>query len=125
MALSDREAFFGDPDFVNVPIEGLLSKSFAEEKPGNHRYEEKPFPEMPLAGNPWKHQGMESPEGKPARPEPVAGGMQADTSYTAVVDRWGNAFSATPSDTIAYNPKFVPGLGFIVSGRGPQILARS
>ena len=118
LALSDREAFFGDPDFVNVPIEGLLSKSFAEERRATIDMK-KAFSEMPLAGNPWKHQGMESPEGKPARPEPVAGGMQADTSYTAVVDRWGNAFSATPSDTIAYNP-IVPGLGFIVSGRGSQ-----
>jgi gamma-glutamyltranspeptidase/glutathione hydrolase len=62
---------------------------------------------------------MEYPNGKPARPEPVGGGLQADTSYTAVIDRWGNAFSATPSDTIAYNP-IIPGLGFIVSGRGSQ-----
>ena len=74
---------------------------------------------MPEAGDPWRHQGMESPNGKPARPEPVGGGLQADTSYTAVIDRWGNAFSATPSDTIAYNP-IIPGLGFIVSGRGSQ-----
>jgi len=49
----------------------------------------------------------------------VGGGLQADTSYTAVIDRWGNAFSATPSDTIAYNP-IIPGLGFIASGRGSQ-----
>ena len=118
LALSDREAFFGDPDFVNVPIEGLLSKSFAEERRSTINMK-KAFLEMPMAGDPWKHQGMESPNGKPGRPEPVGGGMQADTSYTAVVDRWGNAFSATPSDIIAYNP-IVPGLGFIVSGRGSQ-----
>jgi gamma-glutamyltranspeptidase/glutathione hydrolase len=118
LSLSDREAFYGDPDFVNVPMEGLLSKSYAEERRAMIDMQ-KAFGEMPEAGDPWRHQGMESPNGKPARPEPVGGGLQADTSYTAVIDRWGNAFSATPSDTIAYNP-IIPGLGFIVSGRGSQ-----
>jgi len=118
LAISDREAYYGDPDFVDVPMEGLLSKSFAEERRAMIDMK-KAFGEMPEAGNPWRHQGMESPNGKPARPEPVGGGLQADTSYTAVIDRWGNAFSATPSDTIAYNP-IIPGLGFIASGRGSQ-----
>jgi len=118
LAFSDREAFYGDPDFVDVPMEGLLSKSFAEERRAMID-PKKAFGEMPEAGDPWKHQGAKSPNGKPARPEPVGGPMQADTSYTAVVDRWGNAFSATPSDTIGYNP-IVTGLGFIVSGRGSQ-----
>ena len=118
LAISDREAYYGDPDFVDVPMEGLLSKSFAEERRAMIDMK-KAFGEMPEAGNPWRHQGMESPNGKPARPEPVGGGQQADTSYTAVIDRWGNAFSATPSDTIAYNP-IIPGLGFSASGRGSQ-----
>ena len=118
LAMSDREAYYGDPDFVAVPMQGLLSKSYAEERRAliNPR---KAFGEMPEAGDPWRHQGMESPNGKPARPEPVGGGLQADTSYTAVVDRWGNAFSATPSDNIANSP-IVKGLGFIVSARGSQ-----
>ena len=42
-----------------------------------------------------------------------------DTSYTCVVDRWGNAFSATPSDSNLRNP-VVPGFGFSLSGRGTQ-----
>ena len=118
LAFSDREAFYGDPDFVDVPMPGLLSKSYAEERRALIDLR-KAFGEMPEAGDPWRHQGMESPNGKPARPEPVGGGLPADTSYAAVVDRWGNAFSATPSDTISYSP-IVPGLGFIVSGRGSQ-----
>ena len=32
LAFADREAYYGDPDFVEVPLEGLLSKSFAEER---------------------------------------------------------------------------------------------
>jgi gamma-glutamyltranspeptidase/glutathione hydrolase len=45
--------------------------------------------------------------------------LEADTSYVCTVDRWGNAFSATPSDGIGGSP-VVPGLGFVVSARGSQ-----
>ena len=45
--------------------------------------------------------------------------VEADTSYVAVVDRWGNAFSATPSDG-SWNSPVVPGLGIIPSNRGSQ-----
>ena len=29
LAMADREAYFGDPDFIDVPVKGLLSKQFA------------------------------------------------------------------------------------------------
>ena len=52
-------------------------------------------------------------------PIPTSGGLGEDTSYTCVVDKWGNVFSATPSDTFDSTP-MVPGLGFILSSRGNQ-----
>src|SRR5207253_1092776 len=42
-----------------------------------------------------------------------------DTAYCCVVDRDGNAFSATPSDSALSSP-LVPGLGFALSSRGSQ-----
>ena len=54
-----------------------------------------------------------------AQPVPVAGASASDTSYTCVVDKWGNAFSGTPSDPVSESP-IVPGLGFVMSGRGYQ-----
>jgi gamma-glutamyltranspeptidase/glutathione hydrolase len=42
-----------------------------------------------------------------------------DTSYVAVVDRHGNAFSATPSD-VAHQAPVVPGTGLCPSSRGSQ-----
>ena len=45
--------------------------------------------------------------------------VRSDTSYTCVVDRWGNAFSATPSDQNTLNP-IIPELGFSLSCRGYQ-----
>src|SRR5207244_10357851 len=51
---------------------------------------------------------------------PVAGGSDAlDTSYIAVVDESGNAFSATPSDPNVDSP-VVAGVGCVVSPRGSQ-----
>src|SRR5207248_11567675 len=44
---------------------------------------------------------------------------RADTTSLCVIDGQGNAFSATPSDTLDGGP-VVPGLGIIVSPRGVQ-----
>jgi gamma-glutamyltranspeptidase/glutathione hydrolase len=118
LAFSDRDAYYGDPDFVDVPMEGLLAKAYAE----NRRRAIDPnwaAVEMPEAGDPWPFQGMTAPNGRPARPVATPGALQADTSYASVVDRWGNAFSATPSDTI-HNSPVAKGLGFAVSARGAQ-----
>ena len=117
LAFSDREAYYGDPDFIDVPLAGLLSDSYAEER-RRAIDPSRAAPEMPLAGDPWPHQGM-ARNGHPARPDLVAGGLPADTSYACVVDRWGNAFSATPSDSFGTSP-IIPGLGFIASSRGSQ-----
>jgi gamma-glutamyltranspeptidase/glutathione hydrolase len=118
LAFSDRHSYYGDPDFVDVPLDGLLSKAYATDRrsaidPG------RACPEMPLAGDPWPYQQGEPTAEKVAHPEPVSGKLQADTSYVCVVDRWGNAFSATPSDT-AGNAPVARGLGFAISARGSQ-----
>ena len=118
LAFSDRHSYYGDPDFVQVPMEGLLSKEYAQ-----HRRKEidlgRAWSEMPPAGDAWAYQkGKGVPRVVPV-PVRGSGGQDADTSYTCAVDRWGNAFSATPSDGIGSTP-VVPGLGLIISGRGTQ-----
>jgi gamma-glutamyltranspeptidase/glutathione hydrolase len=66
-----------------------------------------------------------APAGAPARPgsraaAAIAGSPAAlGTSYAAVVDREGNAFSATPSDVSTDTP-VIPGTGLAVSSRGSQ-----
>ena len=118
LAFSDRETYIGDPDFVNVPMDGLLSKSYAAER-REAIDPERATSAMPIPGDPWPHMGMPASNGHRKRPDAVAGGLPADTSYACVIDRWGNAFSATPSDSLGTSP-IVPGLGFIVSSRGSQ-----
>jgi gamma-glutamyltranspeptidase/glutathione hydrolase len=53
-------------------------------------------------------------EASPPNPFP-----EPDTSYVCAADRWGNIFSATPSDG-SYGSPVVPGVGFIPSNRGSQ-----
>ena len=118
LAFSDRHYYFGDPDFVPVPMEGLLSKEYARDRRAGLDMETA-CPEMPEPGDPFKYQSGPRPSFELAR-KPVpksAASRPQDTSYVSVVDRWGNAFSATPSD--GYQ-NFVPGLGLSMSARGGQ-----
>ncbi len=119
LAFSDRHAYYGDPDLVSVPMAGLLSKKYADER-RQMLDMAKAWAEMPPAGNPWPYQGTGARRGAAvAAPAASPGPVEADTSYACVVDRWGNAFSATPSDGIGSSP-MVPGLGMIISSRGTQ-----
>ena len=78
------------------------------------------WPEMPPAGS-WETLGLEH---LPPifRTPPQNSGIDSaalDTTYLCVVDRKGNVFSATPSDG-SYSGGIIPGVGFVVSGRGAQ-----
>ena len=115
LAFSDRHEFYGDPDVIDVPIAELLSPQYTRA-----RREAvdmlTAFTAMPPAGDP--SNGLASIEGSSAV-APAGTTEEFDTSYTCVIDRWGNGFSATPSDALFHSP-IVPGLGLIMSGRGSQ-----
>jgi gamma-glutamyltranspeptidase/glutathione hydrolase len=116
---ADREHFYADPKFIDVPLAGLLSRGYAEQ----WRARIDPnvaTPGMPIPGDPWAFEDRSRPD-RPGIDAPLAkaGSMKADTSYLCIVDAEGNAFSATPSDGIGESP-VVPGLGFAISDRGVQ-----
>ncbi len=117
LACADREGFFGDPEQVDVPIDGLLSKAYADERRKLIR-DDRAWPALPPPGDPWRHEGRTGPAGYVPR---AASGIGApDTSYVCAMDAEGNAFSATPSDPGLGAP-LVDGLGMIVSTRGAQL----
>lgn len=103
LAFADREAYYGDPRFVDVPLAELLSPRYAAAR----------------------RAVIDMQRAAPAMPEPgtiMGAGVQGpspDTSYIAVIDRHGNTFSATPSDT-SYDTPIIPGLGICPSSRGSQ-----
>jgi len=55
LAMADREKFIGDLNFVDAPIDGLLSKDYAKER-AKLINEERRLEEY-LPGNPWEYQG--------------------------------------------------------------------
>lgn len=125
LAMADREAYFGDPAFVDVPIEGLLSTDYAAARralmtPG------KAFGQMPPAGDPYAYQASGSAAARPMLdvPEAMLSAPQdtqsfgKDTSYITVVDSFGNAVSLTPSD-FPESP-MIPGTGLNLGTRMTQ-----
>src|SRR5262249_44249001 len=98
LSAADREAYYTDPNAANVPIDHLLPAAYTQERRRMIRTGEA-WRELPPPGDipGWKG-------GKPYRPTPTPKeilatmGAEADTSYMCVVDKQGNAFSATPSD---------------------------
>jgi gamma-glutamyltranspeptidase/glutathione hydrolase len=110
LAMADREHFFGDPAFVNVPIDHLLNPATIARRAAAVR-DDRAFGQMPAP--------LDLPNTRFAATDADLPKVEADTSYCCVVDRWGNAFSATPSDGSG-NVPVVPGLGITPSGRGSQ-----
>jgi gamma-glutamyltranspeptidase/glutathione hydrolase len=117
LAFADREAYFGDPDFIDVPLDELLTKDYAACRISTVS-PDCAASNLPLAG--------ETRLGRPVMPwmnetsyRDQKSSMHIDTSYLCVVDKAGNGFSCTPSDGYSETP-IIPGLGFAVSSRGSQ-----
>jgi gamma-glutamyltranspeptidase / glutathione hydrolase len=110
LALADREYFIGDPAFVDVPLDWLLDPATIARRAAALR-DDRAFGQMPA---PLDRAGAGHASSDAELPK-----VEADTSYCCVVDRWGNAFSATPSDGCG-NVPVVPGLGIAPSSRGSQ-----
>jgi len=118
LAFADREAYFGDPRLVDVPMAALLSHEYAQRRRAQIR-PDRAWPEMPPPGDPAPKAREPVRRGAGLVPERAWRAPELDTSYACVIDRHGNVFSATPSDG-SYNAPVVPGLGIIPSSRGSQ-----
>ena len=119
LAFADRHAYVGDPRFVDVPMDALLSKDYGALRRAAIDMA-KAEPGMPAAGTP-QQLGMSGtpPFVKVPPATETLRDMALDTSYVSVIDRQGNAFSATPSDGTYASP-IIPGTGFVPSPRGVQ-----
>lgn len=96
-AFADRSEFFGDPDFVRVPLVGLTSKGYASQ----------------LAKSIDRAHATASVQVKPGHPTDYE---QHQTTHYSVVDRWGNAVANTYTLNGAYGGGVtVPGAGFLLN----------
>jgi gamma-glutamyltranspeptidase / glutathione hydrolase len=110
LAFADREAYYGDPDFVQVPIPALLSDAYTAARrtlidPNRASLELRPGD--PLHGKP-----LRSGQG------PLVGReWQRGTVHVAVVDRHRNLVAATPSGAWIAGSPVIEGLGFPLTSR--------
>ena len=88
LGLADRDYYYGDPRFVNVPIKKLLSQPYGDLRRGLINMRKASLEVRP--GNPVAMKALADDPGK-YRPGP--GG----TTTCVVADKWVNFVSATPS----------------------------
>ena len=122
LAFADREAWYADPDFAEIPIDDLLSLEYARDRrelvgpkaslelrpgaPGGR------MPRLPsqavqtIAKGHWTGTGTQS-----------LGEVRGDTVHVAVADQHGNLVACTPSGGWLQSSPVVPGLGFCLGTR--------
>ena len=112
LAFADREAWYGDPAFVDVPMDMLLSREYADER--RKLVGAEASAELRPGGD---HPRLSTPVGG----APVAPGVgeptRGDTVHIDVADRWGNMISATPSGGWLWGAPVIPELGFCLGTR--------
>ncbi len=127
LAYADREAYYGDPNFVSVPLGALLSDEYNGERRKlvgrNASMELRP-------GSVPGHTPSVDRDGasrayllnrEPGAGEPTVarlGVIGADTCHLDVIDKHGNMVSATPSGGWLQSSPVIPELGFCMGTRG-------
>ncbi|MEJ1977250.1 MAG: gamma-glutamyltransferase family protein [Acetobacteraceae bacterium] len=132
LAYADREAYYGDPNFADVPMAALLSPAYNDRRralvtdrasldlrPGD------------VDGRPiWVDHaaadrvtlGQAAGAGEPTLAR--LGVVGSDTVHIDVIDRWGNMVSATPSGGWLHASPTIPSLGFCMGTRGQMFWLR-
>lgn len=109
LAFADREAWYADPDFADVPLDDLLSEDYSGAR---RRLVES---RASLALRPGAPGGRE-----PRMPRREAQGVntfRGDTVHVAVADRAGNFIACTPSGGWLQSSPVIPELGFCLGTR--------
>jgi gamma-glutamyltranspeptidase / glutathione hydrolase len=111
LAYADRNRWVGDPDFVQVPLDGLLSKDFAAERRCLIGPTAATSPVAPGDPNPPFDTTCNGSGGS----EPT-GSEGTSTNHLTVADREGNVVSYTSTiEQIAGTAIAVPGWGFLLN----------
>ena len=128
LAFADREIFYGDPNFVDVPLETLLGEPYnmkrrrlIDVQTASHELRPGCFGDSArrldyLLANAGKGSTSVFGSGEPTFAELPE--MRGDTVHLDIVDRWGNMISATPSGGWLQASPAIPDLGFCITTRG-------
>jgi gamma-glutamyltranspeptidase/glutathione hydrolase len=123
LAFADREAWYGDPRFTEVPMAELLSAEYNRDRAkligSQASYEQRPGSpggRSPAAQD-WDTASTAASSGLAGVGEPTTA-PDGDTCHLDVVDRAGLMISATPSGGWLQSSPIIPSLGFCLGTRG-------
>jgi gamma-glutamyltranspeptidase/glutathione hydrolase len=136
LAFADRDVYFGDPDFAEVPDEGFLSRSYMRARVKLIERQRASSERRP--GNPWEHETPPSASsshrdrsGSELPRYGVRTSSPHDTTNAEAADADGNLFSATASG--AWLPSVIAGTtgipmsqrmeSFVLEPGHPNVLA--
>ncbi|XAZ23314.1 gamma-glutamyltransferase family protein [Sinorhizobium sp. B11] len=125
LAFADREIYYGDPKFAEVPVDQLLSDTYAatrrklitdeasfDLRPGKlPGFEQQYDVTMDMLGADSKTGAVYEPTMAHLREK------RGDTVHIDVIDREGNMVSVTPSGGWLQSSPIIPGLGFCLNSR--------
>ncbi len=110
LAFADRDRYYGDPRFTDVPLDQLLSTAYASQRRRSFDRQVASAGEAPGAI------GQGTQVGRDGDSNPFTG----DTTHVDVIDGAGNMISATPSGGWLQSSPVVPGVGFPLGTRAEQ-----
>jgi len=90
LTMADRDEYYGDPCFVDVPMDTLLSDAYTQLRQPLIDMEQASLEARP--GDPYQM--------KPIKEDGVFRPGEGGTTTCVVADRWGNVVSATPSANV-------------------------
>jgi gamma-glutamyltranspeptidase / glutathione hydrolase len=122
LAYADREVFYGDPNFVEVPMATLLSDAYNAER------RKLVTDQASMDQRPGSIEGFGAVVTLRRDPVPLAAGageptvgrmgsMRGDTVHLDIVDQAGNMVSTTPSGGWLHSSPVIPELGFCLGTR--------
>jgi len=126
LAFADREKFYGDPDFVKVPADLLLSDKYNDERrtliTNKASLELRPGVIPGFGGEVQmrREDGPREAVGSLGAGEPTVGRVGevvGDTVHFDIIDRPGNMVSSTPSGGWLQSSPVIPELGFCLGTR--------
>jgi gamma-glutamyltranspeptidase/glutathione hydrolase len=98
LGFADRDEYFGDPDFVDVPLRFLLSKEYANARRPQIDMDHASVDRRP--GDPYHIQPRQEEKTNKGSASDIP---VQDTTTCVVADRWGNLVAATPSCNMLTN----------------------
>lgn len=113
LAFADRDTYYGDPDFVDIPARTLLTKDYAAKRRGlidRDKASLKYQPGDPIKNKPVKYTFQDTT---------LPGYTPQDTTTCVVADKFGNMLAATPS---GWGSGIQPGSTGVVLGTRLQSL---